>query len=121
MKIHKTAILLAFLSACSPGDAPVGAEQQQPAPAEQAPVQGPTLDMTGGKAAPTPAGETEAPQKELTPAEAKFKEALDLIGKGDAAGTLRILEELRRQNQATKPMLSLLGAVYLQENRAKDA
>ena len=119
MKIHKTAILLALLSACSPGDAPVGAEQQ-PAPAEQAPVQGPTLDMTGGKAAPPPA-QQQAPQKELTPAEAKFKEALDLIGKGDAAGTLRILEDLRRQNQATGPMLSLLGAVYLQENRAKDA
>ena len=124
MKIHKTAILLALLSACSPGDTPVGAEeQQQPAPAGQAqptaPVQGPTLDMTGGRQDPAAAGE--APKKELTPAEAKFKEALDLIAKGDAAGTLRILEELRRQNQATKPMLSLLGAVYLQENRAKDA
>lgn len=122
MKIHKTAILLALLSACSPGDVPAGAEQQQPAPAQQPSAQGPTLDMTGGRPAePAPAGEAEAPKKELTPAEARFKEALDLIGKGDAAGTLRILEELRRQNQATPPMLSLLGAVYLQENRPKDA
>jgi tetratricopeptide (TPR) repeat protein len=129
MKIHKTALLLAFLSACSPGDSPVGAEQQPADPAVQAPVQGPTLDMTRGQGQP-PAEErqpaqaqpgTEAPQKPLTPAEAKFQEALALIGKGDAAGTIKILEALRAENQATPPMLSLLGAVYLQEKRAQDA
>ena len=35
MKIHKTALLLAFLSACSPGDSPLGAEQEPP-PADPA-------------------------------------------------------------------------------------
>lgn len=134
MKIHKTALLLAFLSACSPGDSPAGAEQQ-PAPAPdpsqpsvQAPVQGPTLDMTKGQGpAQEPAEgqavqpEAPAPKRPLTPAETRFQEALALIGKGDAAGTIRILEALRQEKQATPPMLSLLGAVYLQEKRAKDA
>jgi len=126
MKIHKTALLLAFLSACSPGDAPVGAEQQPAAPADpsvQAPVQGPTLDMTRGQGqqpAEEPGAEA-APKKPLTPAEARFQEALALIEKGDAAGTIKILEALRQEKQATPPMLSLLGAVYLQEKRAKDA
>lgn len=127
MKIHKTALLLAFLSACSPGDAPVGAEQQPAAPADpsvQAPVQGPTLDMTRGQGqqpADQPAAAEAAPKKPLTPAEARFQEALALIEKGDAAGTIKILEALRQEKQATPPMLSLLGAVYLQEKRAKDA
>lgn len=126
MKIHKTALLLAFLSACSPGDTPAGAEQQ-PAPADPPPVQGPTLDMTKGQAQP-PAEETPAaaeapaaPKRPLTPAETRFQEALALIEKGDAAGTIKILEALRQEKQATAPMLSLLGAVYLQEKRAKDA
>ncbi|MFL6202913.1 MAG: tetratricopeptide repeat protein [Thermoanaerobaculia bacterium] len=135
MKIHKTALLLAFLSACSPGDAPVGAEQQPAAPADpvQAPVQGPTLDMTRGQGqqpaeeAPAPGqpgapgAETAAPKRPLTPAETRFQEALALIDKGDVAGTIKILEALRQEKQATPPMLSLLGAVYLQEKRAKDA
>jgi len=126
MKIHKTALLLAFLSACSPGDAPVGAEQQPAAPADpsvQAPVQGPTLDMTRGQGQQPaePAAAEAAPKKPLTPAEARFQEALALIEKGDAAGTIKILEALRQEKQATPPMLSLLGAVYLQEKRAKDA
>jgi predicted Zn-dependent protease len=129
MKIHKTALLLAFLSACSPGDTPAGAEQQPAAPAEpsvQAPVQGPTLDMTRGQApvqeeAQGQAGRPEAPKRPLTPAETRFQEALALIEKGDSAGTIRILEALRQEKQATPPMLSLLGAVYLQEKRAKDA
>lgn len=128
MKIHKTALLLAFLSACSPGDAPVGAEQQ-PAPADpsaQAPVQGPTLDMTKGQGQPAQeqqpgAAAAEAPKKPLTPAETRFQEALALIEKGDAAGTIKILESLRQEKQATPPMLSLLGAVYLQEKRPQDA
>src|SRR5262245_53818371 len=124
MKIHKTALLLALLTACSPGDAPVGAEQQ-PDPANQQPQ---TLDMTKGQGSQgstqEPAAETEkteAPKRPLTPAEARFQEALGLIKKGDAAGAIKILEALRQENQATPPMLSLLGAVYLQENRAKDA
>ncbi|MEA2561831.1 MAG: hypothetical protein QOH06_3335 [Acidobacteriota bacterium] len=133
MKIHKIALLLAFLSACSPGDSPADAEQQPATPADpaqptaQAPVQGPTLDMTKGQGQaqePAPAGApagTEAPKRPLTPAETRFQEALALIGKGDAAGTIRILEALRQEKQATPPMLSLLGAVYLQEKRAKDA
>ncbi|MFL6293057.1 MAG: tetratricopeptide repeat protein, partial [Thermoanaerobaculia bacterium] len=135
MKIHKTALLLAFLSACSPGDAPVGAEQQPAAPADpvQAPVQGPTLDMTRGQGqqpaeeAPAPGqpgapqADTAAPKRPLTPAETRFQEALALIDKGDVAGTIKILEALRQEKQATPPMLSLLGAVYLQEKRAKDA
>jgi predicted Zn-dependent protease len=132
MKIHKTALLLAFLSACSPGDSPAGAEQQSPAPADsaqpsvQAPVQGPTLDMTKGQApvqeeAQGQAGQPDAPKRPLTPAETRFQEALALIEKGDSAGTIRILEALRKEKQATPPMLSLLGAVYLQEKRAKDA
>ena len=129
MKIHKTALLLALLSACSPGDSPAGAAQQPAAPAQpSAPVQGPTLDMTRGQTQePGPgqgeAGGTkaEAPKKPPTPAEARFQEALALIEKGDAAGTIRILEALRQEKQATAPMLSLLAAVYLQEKRAKDA
>ena len=130
MKIHKTALLLAFLSACSPGDSPAGADQQ-PAPAQdpsvQAPVQGPTLDMTKGQGPAQPeeeqAGQPQAPapKRPLTPAETRFQEALALIEKGDAAGTIRILESLRQEKQATPPMLSLLGAVYLQEKRAKEA
>ncbi len=128
MKIHKTVLLLAFLSACSPGDSPADAEQQPAAPADpsaQAPVQGPTLDMTRGQGqAQEPAQaqpEAAAPKRALTPAETRFQEALALIDKGDAAGTIRILEALRKEKQATPPMLSLLGAVYLQEKRAKDA
>ncbi|HEX6865173.1 MAG TPA: tetratricopeptide repeat protein, partial [Thermoanaerobaculia bacterium] len=121
MKIHKTVLLLAFLSACSPGDSPAGAEQEPAAP--EAPVQGPTLDMTRGQGPVEKPAEpvAEAPKRPLTPAETRFQEALALIGKGDAAGTIRILEALRAEKQATPPMLSLLGAVYLQENRAKDA
>ncbi|HWN43597.1 MAG TPA: tetratricopeptide repeat protein [Thermoanaerobaculia bacterium] len=132
MKIHKTALLLAFLSACSPGDSPAGAEQEPPPadpaqPSVQAPVQGPTLDMTKGQgqvqepAEEEQAGAPAAPKRPLTPAETRFQEALALIEKGDAAGTIRILEALRQEKQATPPMLSLLGAVYLQEKRAKDA
>jgi predicted Zn-dependent protease len=130
MKIHKTALLLAFLSACSPGDSPADAEQQPATPADpsaQAPVQGPTLDMTRGQAQPQEpakdqaAGQAEAPKRPLTPAETRFQEALALIEKGDSAGTIRILEALRQEKQATPPMLSLLGAVYLQEKRAKEA
>src|SRR5215210_7075420 len=118
MKIHKTVLLLAFLSACSPGDAPVDAEQtpQPPAAAPQAgAVQQPPAQ------APAQGSVTEAPKEPLTPADAKFQEALALIEKGDAAGAIRIVEGLRQEKQATPPMLSLLGAVYLQENRAKDA
>lgn len=126
MKIHKTAFLLAFLSACSPGDSPVDAEQQPEDPSVQAPVQGPTLDMTRGQGpvqepAQGQTGQAEAPKRPLTPAETRFQEALALVEKGDAAGTIRILEALRQEKQATPPMLSLLGAVYLQEKRAKDA
>ncbi|HEX5720167.1 MAG TPA: tetratricopeptide repeat protein [Thermoanaerobaculia bacterium] len=131
MKIHKTALLLAFLSACSPGDSPAGAEQEPPPadpaqPSAQAPVQGPTLDMTRGQGqvqepAEEQPGAPAAPKRPLTPAETRFQEALALIEKGDAAGTIRILEALRQEKQATPPMLSLLGAVYLQEKRAKDA
>src|SRR5215203_2209478 len=130
MKIHKIALLLAFLSACSPGDSSAVAEQQPatPEPSAQAPVQGPTLDMTRGQGqspepAPAPGAPAgaETPKRPLTSAETRFQEALSLIDKGDAAGTIRILEALRKEKQATPPMLSLLGAVYLQEKRAKDA
>lgn len=128
MKIHKTVLLLAFLSACSPGDSPADAEQQPATPADpsaQAPVQGPTLDMTKGQGQVQEPDKgqaaAEAPKRPLTPAETRFQEALALVEKGDAAGTIRILEALRQEKQATPPMLSLLGAVYLQENRAKDA
>lgn len=114
MKIQKIAILLAFLTACSRGEVPAGAEQEPQQPSQPA-----------SQTAPAPAqpGEpgTQAPPRELTPAEKKVQEAFALIEKGDAAGAIRLLEELRAQKQATSPVLGLLGAVYLQEGRAKDA
>lgn len=115
MKIHKSVVLLALLSACSQGEAPLDADQQGPA-AQTAPApSAPAAPAAPDQAAPA------APARELTPADRKWQEALDLIRKGDGQGALQILEGMRKDNTATPPVLALLGALYLQENRAQDA
>ncbi|HYN22596.1 MAG TPA: tetratricopeptide repeat protein, partial [Thermoanaerobaculia bacterium] len=114
MKIQKTAVLLAFLTACSRGEVPAGAEQDsQPAQPSQPSAQ------TAPAQPDSP--DAQAPQRQLTPTEQKVQEAFGLIEKGDANGAIRILEVLHAQKQATPPVISLLGAVYLQEGRPKDA
>ena len=113
MKIQKTAVLFAFLTACSRGEVPAGAEQE-PQPATPSAQTAPAPAQPASPGAP-------APQRELTPVEKKVQEAFALIEKGDGGGAIRILEELRAQKQATPPVLALLGAVYLQEGRANDA
>lgn len=125
MKIHKSVVLVALLSACSQGDAPLDAEQQgqaattpatgqtagqTAAPGQTAPVQGaPGQPAPGAQAAPA------------TPADRKWQEAMALIRKGDGKGALQILEGIRKEGVATPPMLALLGALYMQENRPQDA
>jgi tetratricopeptide (TPR) repeat protein len=51
----------------------------------------------------------------------KLEEALNRMDKGDDAGALQILEGLRKDPEVTPPVLSLLGALYLKTNRAKEA
>lgn len=133
MKIHRSVVLVALLSACSQGDAPLDAEQQgqpaapAPAGAQSAPVQGipgqpgqpaPAPGVQGGQGAP---GAPAAPAKEPTPADKKWQQAMELIRKGDGKGALQILEGMRKENAATPPVLALLGALYMQENRPQDA
>lgn len=120
MKIHKSVVLVALLSACSPGDTPLGAEQQAQPAAPAAPAGGQAAPVQPAPGQPA-AGAQAAPAKELTPADKKWQEALALIRKGDGKGALQILEGMRQDNTATPPVLALLGALYLQESRPQDA
>ena len=108
MKIHKSVAFVALLSACSPGDAPAGADATPPpAPAAAAQPAAPQAQP--------------APAPELTPADRKFQEAVVLVRKGDVAGAIKILEEMRKEGAAQPPHLSLLGALYVEQGRAKEA
>ena len=124
MKRNRSLAALAFLLACSPADNPAGAQgQSQGAAQGQNPGQ-PSQTAPQAQAAPAPGtapGQGTAPQKELSPTDKKLQEAFQKIEAGDGKGALQILEGLRRDNQATPPVLSLLAAVYLQENRPKDS
>ena len=114
MKIHKSVVLVALLSACSQGDAPLDAEQQAQ-PAVPAPAGAQAAPVQGAPAAPA------APAQEPAPADKKWQQAMELIRKGDGKGALQILEGMRKENAATPPVLALLGALYMQENRPQDA
>jgi tetratricopeptide (TPR) repeat protein len=116
MKIHKPIVLMALLSACSPGDAPAGAEPQSARPAQAQPTAPSSAPSAQSPAQPAP-----APPRELTPAEKRLQEAGDLVDKGDVAGAVKILEGLRKEGLASPPALSLLGALYLEQNRAREA
>ncbi len=126
MKIHKSVVLVALLSACSPGDAPLDAEQGQQAaptqavPGQTAPVQPVPGQPVPGQPAPAP-GAQAAPAAPASPADKKWQDAMNLIRKGDGKGALQILEGMRKESAATPPMLALLGALYMQENRPQDA
>jgi Flp pilus assembly protein TadD len=117
MKIHKSVLLVALLCACSPGDSPVGADSTPPAPAAAA-----TASPAPQAAAPAPApAQPAAPAPELSPADRKFQEAVLLVRKGDVAGAVAILEALRKEGTAEPPHLSLLGALYVEQDRAAEA
>jgi predicted Zn-dependent protease len=121
MKIHKSVLFVALLSACSPGDTPAGAaatpapsapptaQPASPAPQAQAPGQNP-----GQPGAP-------APDPVLSPADKKFQQAVGLVRKGDVAGAIAILEALHKEGAAQPPHLSLLGALYVEKGRAREA
>ncbi len=120
MKRNRSLAALAFLIACSPGETPADAQGQtaqgqNSQPAQTAPAPGQTPAQAQGQ------GTAAAPQKALSPTDQKLQEAFKKIEAGDGKGALQILEGLRRDNQATPPVLSLLAAVYLQENRPKDS
>jgi tetratricopeptide (TPR) repeat protein len=108
MKIHKSVLLAALLAACSPGDAPAGADSTPQPP--QAPA-----------AAAAPAETPAQPAPELSPAGKKFQEAAGLVRKGDVPGAVAILEELHKSGTAEPPHLSLLGALYVEQGRAAEA
>lgn len=109
MKTHKSVLLVALLCACSPGDAPAGADATPPpAPAATQP-------------ATPPAAAQPAPAPELSPAGKKFQEAAGLVKKGDVAGAVAILEGLRKEGTAEPHHLSLLGALYVEQGRAAEA
>jgi tetratricopeptide (TPR) repeat protein len=110
MKIHKPVLLVALLTACSPGDAPAGADATPPPP--------PASSAAAQPAAPPV---QEAPAPELSPAGKKFQEAAGLVKKGDVAGAVKILEELRKAGTAEPHHLSLLGALYVEQGRAAEA
>ncbi len=107
MKIHKSVLLVALLSACSPGDAPAGADSTPPPPTAAQPA----------LQAEPPA----QPAPELSPAGKKFQEAAGLVKKGDVAGAVAILEELRKEGTAEPHHLSLLGALYVEQGRTAEA
>lgn len=100
MKTHKTILFVALLCACSPGDAPAGADATPPA-ATQAP----------------PAA---APEPQISEAGKKFQEAAGLVRKGDVAGAVAILEGLRKAGTAEPHHLSLLGALYVDQGRVAE-
>lgn len=108
MKTPKSVLFVALLCACSPGDAPAGADPTpQAAPAQTAP-------------APQPA-QPAAPAPEISPAGRKFQEAAALVKKGDMAGAVAILEGLRKEGTAEPHHLSLLGALYVDQGRVAEA
>lgn len=111
MKIHKSVLLVAFLCACSPGDAPAGADSTPP-PAAAAPA---------AEAAPQAPAPAQPAAPEISPAGKKFQEAAGLVKKGDNAGAIAILEGLRRDGQAAPHHLSLLGALYIDAGRVAEA
>ncbi|HEX3131176.1 MAG TPA: tetratricopeptide repeat protein [Thermoanaerobaculia bacterium] len=109
MKTHKTVLLVALLCACSPGDAPAGADATPPAAPPAAATQ----------PAP-PAAAQPAPAPQISPAGKKFQEAAALIKKGDNAGAIAILEGLRKEGTAEPHHLSLLGALYIDQGRVAE-
>jgi tetratricopeptide (TPR) repeat protein len=113
MKIHKSVLLAALLCACSPGDAPAGADSTPQAPPPAAATQpAPAVPPAAAPAQPAPAP---------TPADKKFQEAVGLVKKGDVAGAVTILEGLRKDGQAAPHHLSLLGALYVEQGRVAEA
>jgi Flp pilus assembly protein TadD len=113
MKIHKSVLLAALLCACSPGDAPAGADATPPASPPAAATQ---------PASPAPQAAAPAqPAPEISPAGKKFQEAAGLVKKGDLAGAVAILEDLRKAGTAEPHHLSLLGALYVEQGRVAEA
>lgn len=71
---------------------------------------------------PKPAAPAQAQPQQL-PAAPEVQEATKLANAGDLAGAVQKLEALRkaRPNVATPPVLSLLGALYLELNKPQEA
>lgn len=111
MKIHKSVLFVALLCACSPGDAPAGADAPPASPPAAATQPAP----------PAAAPAQPAPAPEISPAGKKFQEAAGLVRKGDVAGAVAILEGLRKEGTAEPHHLSLLGALYVDQGRVAEA
>jgi tetratricopeptide (TPR) repeat protein len=115
MKTHKSVLLVALLCACSPGDAPAGADSTPATPPAT------TAQTQAAPATPAPqAAQPAAPAPELSPAGKKFQEAAALVKKGDMAGAVAILEGLRKDGTAEPHHLSLLGALYIDQGRVAE-
>ena len=112
MKTHKSVLFVALLCACSPGDAPAGAD---------APPASPPAAATQPATPPAAAPAQPAPAPEISPAGKKFQEAAGLVRKGDMAGAVAILEGLRKEGTAEPHHLSLLGALYVDQGRVAEA
>ncbi|MES1245273.1 MAG: tetratricopeptide repeat protein [Acidobacteriota bacterium] len=112
MKTHKSVLLVAVLCACSPGDAPAGADSTPPAATAPAPPP--------AQAAPQAQAPAQPAAPEISPAGKKFQEAAGLVKKGDMAGAIAILEGLRKEGVAEPHHLSLLGALYIDQGRVAE-
>lgn len=73
-------------------------------------------DTSPGAAAP--AGDSGELSDEDT---ALARQAVAALSRGDTAAAIALLEPVRERPQSTPPLLSLLGAVYLEADRPEDA
>ncbi len=120
MKMHKSVLLVAFLAACSPGDAPAIADSTSQEPQGGSPA----APQAGQPVQPTPAtppATADQAMPALTPAGKRFVDATGLVRKGDVAGAVKILEESRQAGPMEPHHASLLGALYVEQGRAKEA
>jgi predicted Zn-dependent protease len=83
----------------------------------------PLLAQAQAPAQAPPAAKPAAPpaQQPVSVADKTFQEAVKLVQAGDAAGALVKLQALEKDPAVTPPVRSLLGALYLQINRPKEA
>jgi tetratricopeptide (TPR) repeat protein len=74
-----------------------------------------------GAARATQTKESPPPQRALTPLEKSIQEAVKLVEGHHAAAAIDKLRAIQKDPAVTPPMLSLIGALYVQLNRPQEA
>ena len=82
-------------------------------------MQTPTTGVGAAKA--TQSKESPPPQRALTPLEKSIQEAVKLVEEHHAAAAIDKLRAIQRDPAVTPPMLSLVGALYVQLNKPQEA